>query len=125
MALTPQFANPHGQGSQTVFPQSLNATAAMYHTLDAAAEVIVTGQTGRKIVVSQVIWSYNSAPTGGAITITDGTVTISWDVTAAGWGECTFTPPLAFTAGASVTVTAADPGGAIVSKLTVIAYVQQ
>ena len=125
MAHTPKFVNPHGQGSQTVFPQSMNAAAAMYHTADAAAEVIVTGQAGRKIVVSQVIWSYNSAPTAGAITITDGTVTLSWDVTAAGWDECTFTPPLAFTAGASVTVTAADPGGAIVSKLTVNAYVNQ
>lgn len=125
MALTPQFANPHGQGSQTIFPQALNASADMYHTLDAAGSVIVTGQTGRKVVVEQVIWSYSGAPTGGAITISDGTITLSWDVSAAGFGECTFSRPLAFTAGASVTVTLADPGGAVVSKLIVVAYVNQ
>ena len=125
MALTPQFANPHGQGSQTVFPQALNAAAAQYETLDAAAVVTVTGQTGRKVVIEQVIWSYSAAPTGGAITIADGTITLSWDITAAGFDQCIFARPLAFTAGATVTVTLADPGGAIVSKLVVVAYVQQ
>ena len=124
MALTPQFANPHGQGSQTVFPQAMIAAAAQYETLDAAATVTITGQTGRRVTVSQVIWSYSAAPTGGAVTIADGTTTLSWDVTAAGFDECTFSPPLAFAAGATVTVTLADPGGAIVSKLIVNAYVQ-
>ena len=122
--LSPKFVNPHGQGSRTNLPQCIDASAAQYDTLDAAAVVTITGQAGRKIVVSQVIWSYSSAPTGGAVTIADGTTTLSWDVTAAGPGSVSFTPPLAFAVGATVTVTVADPGGAIVSKLVVNAYVQ-
>lgn len=125
MALTPQFVNPHGQGSRTIFPQAMIASADQYHTLDAAGTVAITGQAGRRIIVEQVIWSYSGAPTGGAITIADGTITLSWDVSAAGFGECTFSPPLAFTAGATVTVTLADPGGAVVSKLIVNAYVHK
>lgn len=125
MALTPQFVNPHGQGSRTVWPQAMIASVDQYTTLDAAAVVTVTGQAGRKVVVEQVIWSYSSAPTGGAITITDGTTTLSWDITAAGFDECTFSPPLAFVTGANVTITLADPGGAIVSKVIANAYVQQ
>jgi len=123
MPLTPQFVNPHGQGSKTIFPQSMIAAAGQYTTLDNAAVVTITGQTGRRVVVEQVIWSYSAAPAGGAVTITDGTTTLSWDVTAAGFNECTFKPPLAFAAGADVTVTLADPGGAIVGKIIANAYV--
>lgn len=125
MALTPQFVNPHARGSRVIQPQSMIASIDQYATLDAAATVTVTGQAGRKVVVEQVIWSYSAAPTGGAVTITDGTVTLSWDVTAAGFDQCLFSPPLAFAAGTNVTVTLADPGGAIVSKLIVNAYVEQ
>ena len=122
--LAPKFVNPHGQGSRTNLPQCIDASANQYATLDDVAVVTITGQAARKVVISQVIWSYNSAPTGGAITIADGTTTLSWDVTAAGPGSVTFTPPLAFAVGANVTVTIADPGGAIVSKVIVNAYVQ-
>lgn len=125
MALTPKFVNPFGQGSITNLPQCIDVSADQYSTLDAAAVVTITGQTGYKIIVTQVFWSYNSAPTGGAITITDSTTTLSLDITAAGPGSITFTPPLAFAEDATVTVTLADPGGAIVSKVFVNAYVQK
>ena len=125
MPLTPKYANPHAQGSRIIFSQCIDASVDQYATLDAAAAITVTGQAGLKVIVSQIIWSYNSAPTGGSITITDGTITLSWDVTAAGFDQCTFVPPLAFTESADVTVTAGDPGGAIVSKLIVNAYVQK
>lgn len=123
MALTPQIVNPNAQSSQFVYPQAIDASADMYTTLDAAAAVTVTCPTGKKVVISQVIWSYSSAPTGGAVTITDSTTTLSWDVTAAGPGSVSFTPPLAFAKSTNVTVTVADPGGAIVSKVVVLAYV--
>ena len=124
MALTPQFVNPHGRGSKTTQNQSMIAAAAQYETLDAAAAITITGQTARRVVVEQVIWSYSAAPANGAVTITDGTTTLSWDVTSAGFGQCTFSPPLAFAVATNVVITLADPGGAIVSKLIANAYVE-
>lgn len=127
MPLTPQFVNPHAQGSRTILPQSLDADVNQYATGTggAAAAVTVTGQTGRKVIVSQVVWSYSAAPTGGAVTITDGTTTLSWDVTAAGPGTVTFAIPLAFAVSTNVTITVAGGGGTVVSKLVTSAYVQK
>jgi hypothetical protein len=91
-----------------------------------AATITITGQTGRPTILSQVDWSYSSAPTGGNIKVQDGSTTI-WevDVTAAGPGFKTFTPPLSITPGANMVITLAAPGGAIVGKVDCYAWVEQ
>ena len=128
MALTPQFVNPHGQGSRTTWKQPMIASGDQYGTLDAAVAITVTGQTGRRVVVTQVAWSYNSAPTGGAVTIQDSdgspVTYFSLDISAAGPGSFTFEPPIALPSGLNAVITLADPGGAIVGKLFVNAHVQ-
>lgn len=125
MALTPRFMNPHARGSRTIQPQSMAVLPDQYATADGATVITITGQAGRCIVVEQVVWSYSASPAGGSVTIADGTTTLSWDVTSGGFDQCVFSPPLAFAAGATVTITLADPGGAIVGKLVANAYVEQ
>ena len=130
MALTPQFVNPHGQGSQTVFPQAMAASGDQSSTGagGASTAITVTGATGRKVVIRQVAWSYDAAPTGGSIAITDSAgspVTyFSLSVTAAGPDGWIFSPPIALPVSLNAVVTLAAPGGAIVGKLFVNAYVQ-
>ena len=123
MPLAPPFMRPN-PNADFVFPACMSASVDQYATAAGAAVVTVTAPTDQKVIIDQVIWSYNSAPTGGAVTITDGTITFSWDVTAAGPNAITFSPPQAFLKGANVTVTLAAPGGSIVGKVIVLAHVQ-
>jgi len=58
------------------------------------------------------------------VSLADGTTTISLDITAAGFNQVTFVPPLDFAVSQTVTVTLAAPGGAVVGKLLVNAYVE-
>lgn len=131
MALTPQFINTHAQGSQRVFPQAIPASGDQSATGagGAATAITVTGQSGRNVCIKQVSWSYSDTPTGGSITIADSAgspVTyFSLHVTAGGPGGWTFSPALSLPAGLNSVVTLAAPGGAIVGKLFVNAYVEQ
>ena len=129
MALTPQEYGGAGQGTNLIAVTCLPADANQYSTLDAAASVTITGTTGKKVIIRQVVWSYSAAPANGALTITDGqgspTTYFSVDITAAGPGSITFDPPIAMPVSLSPVVTLADPGGAIVSKLWVNAYIER
>ena len=126
MALTPIFVNPHGQGSRTIWKQSVDASAAQETTGagGASSVVTITAAAQRKIEVGQVFWSYDAAPTGGGVTISDGTTSLTWAVTASGFDSVTFDPPLAFAVGTNVVVTLAAPGGSVVGKLIVNAWVR-
>lgn len=74
-------------------------------------------------VLPAVVWSYSAAPTGGALTVTDGTSTyFQITITAAGPG---FIAPLNFQMqeNASMVLTLADGGAAVVGKLNAYPYV--
>ncbi len=76
----------------------------------------------RPHIIAQVFWSYSGAATGGRLTITTGSsVVFDVDITAAGPGSQTFTPPLCCFAG-SETVIRLYPGGSVTGKLCVNAY---
>ena len=129
MALTPKFVNPHGQGSRTVFPQTILASPDQTATgsAGAATAITVTGQSGRSIFVRQLAWSYSATPTSGLITVQDsaGTPATYFDlhVTEGGPDGWVFSPPLGLPSGLNAVVTLAAPGGAVVGKLFVNAYV--
>lgn len=128
MALTPAFINPHGQGSRTVVSFSVPGSGDQKATGTAgnATSITVSGQTGRNVIVRQVAWSYSAAPTNGEITVTDGTTTyFTLHVTAAGPDGWIFSPPLSMPKGLDAVVTLAAPGGSVVGKLFVGAYVEQ
>ena len=50
------------------------------------AIVVIAAQAGLRNTATYLLWSYDAAPTGGQITITDGEVTITLYVTTAGPG---------------------------------------
>lgn len=125
MAVVPLMSNPNGGGAKLDFPFAVADDAAYSATGagGAATAIVLTGVTGKPILLSQVAWSYSAAPTGGAITIADGTISRTLDITAAGPGFWYFDPPLSFTAGATLTVTLAAPGGAVVGKVSVVTWI--
>lgn len=94
--------------------------ATVTSTAGAAAEMTLAPGTGLAIHVGSVHWSYSAAPTGGGLTLTDGTTAIDFHITAAGPGSMVFDPALRFAAGATVTATLAGGGGAVVGKITQI-----
>lgn len=79
---------------------------------------------GYSIVVGSVSWSYDTTPTGGAITVSDGTTSISHKVSAAGPNSITFNPPLLFADTTAVTVVAAAGGGAVIATAHGCGYKQ-
>lgn len=128
MALTPPFVNASSQGARKVTPFPIPADGNQKETGTAgnATTITVTGQSERNVIVRQVAWSYSAAPTNGGVTITDGTTTyFDLHVTAGGPDAWIFSPPLAMPEGLSAVVTLAAPGGAVVGKLFVNAYVEQ
>ena len=131
MALTPQFVNPHGQGARTVLPVVTLGSGDQSATGSAgnATTVTVTGQAGRRVIIRQLGWSYSAAPSNGSIMVADSAgspVTyFSIHVTDAGPDGWVFAPPLALPTSLNAVVTLAAPGGAVVGKLFVSAYVEQ
>jgi len=92
----------------------------------ASAITIVApaASSGRFILIERVDWSYSAAPTGGRLTITDGTSTFfDIDITAAGPGFAEVYRRI--TKETNAIVTLAAPGGAVVGKLNVVARLIQ
>ena len=72
-------------------------------------------------VISGIAWSYSAAPTGGALTVANGTTTVfSVEITAGGPGFFTFDPPLIGSPGSSLTITLAAGGSGISGKLNLL-----
>lgn len=67
-------------------------------------------------VLKSVVFSYDLNPTGGSLTITDGSNVEKIDIATAGYGEWVFDPPKKFAADTAVTITLAA-GGAGVSGI--------
>lgn len=97
-------------------------TASGTHT---AATITYALASGVSHVISGIAWSYGSTPTGGNLSITDGsTVVWSMDITSAGAGFIPFQPPKMGTAGSQMLVTLADGGAACAGKVSVAAHWQ-
>lgn len=88
-------------------------------TSGASATVTITAPgAGLYILVERIEASYSAAPTGGRITVNDGTNNIfDLDITAA--GPSAFVPERLIGPNLGVTVVLAGGGGSVVSKVNV------
>lgn len=103
-----------------MLPDSVSKQAVSYNAAASGSDSVVSlaAATGVTNVVDWVTWSYATAPTSGALTITDGTTSFSIDVTASGPGQLLFGERgWGAVAAAAVTVTLAD--GTAAKKLSV------
>lgn len=92
-----------------------------YATAAANTAVVVTvaALPSQQHVLAGVAWSYSATPTGGKLTIADGSTTVlEVDITAGGPGSL-YLPPLGGTTNTALVVTLAAGSGAVVGKLTV------
>jgi|ERR1051326_2029544 hypothetical protein len=86
----------------------------------AAAKTYAADSTGMH-VISQILYSYSTTPTGGRLTVEDGSgnYIVDVDLPAGGPNSINFTPPLEGTINTAMIVTMAAPGGSIVGKLNI------
>jgi hypothetical protein len=105
-------------------PPSVAVAAGDAHApaANTAAVVTLAAAAGQAHVLAGVVSSYDAAPTGGTLTIADGTTTLAWSVTAAGPAPVTFPVPLRFAVGAQVTVTLAAGGSGVTGKLSLLGH---
>lgn len=74
-------------------------------------------------VLSGLAYSYSAAPTGGRLTIADGSETVlDLDITAAGENTIEFKPPRKGRANRAMTVTLAAGGAGITGKLNTLGH---
>ena len=71
-------------------------------------------------VLREVAWSYDLTPSGGSLTISDGTLTWKLDITGAGPNSFQFDPPVKFAADTTVTITLASGGTGVSGVLSTI-----
>lgn len=82
----------------------------------AAVVTLAAVDTFTRHLVHRVIWSYDTDPTGGKLTITDGgTVIGEWDITRSGPGSLHFSTP--FAKNSAVVITLAAGGSGVQGKL--------
>lgn len=109
-------------------PSTSGSTADVHAPAGATAAVLTyAAVTGKRHIISQVIWSYDTAPTGGALTIQDvsGTTIFSINISAAGPGFITFDPPICGAANnTAMIVTLASGAGAVVGKVNARHWVE-
>lgn len=87
----------------------------MPYATNTGAAASFTMQPGKFIGPGTVYFSYNSTPSGGGLTITDGVNTLSVDITQGGPG---FLPIGTFYSTGTITFTLASGGGGVVGKVT-------
>lgn len=98
----------------------VSATAAV----NTAVVVTINGVASQAIRITSLSWSYNSAPTGGVITVVVNAVTIlQLDVTAAGPGFVELPPGgLECALGQSAVITLTAAGAAVAGRVNVSSY---
>lgn len=111
-----------GEASQKytfVAPSILHGRHAQVGADNEIVTVTVAAQVGQRTAMTYLLWSYDEAPTGGQITITDDEVTITLFVTDAGPG---FIPleSVAFAENAAVVATLTSGGAAIAGSLALL-----
>ncbi len=106
-----------------------SAVAAIAGVAGAAGGAATLGLSapgaGYAWTVGMVRWGYDAAPTGGGVTVSDGTTSEAVPITAAGPGFMPYDPPIQFKDNGAVTITLAAPGGSVVGKLGVSAWIQK
>lgn len=115
-----------GEKVKSSLPSAAVAIAGVTGSAGGAATLgLAAPGAGYAWTVGMVRWSYDAEPTGGGITISDGTTAESYPITAAGPGFLPFDPPAQFKDNGAVTITLAAPGGSVVGKVGVSAFVQK
>lgn len=89
-----------------------------------AAVLSYSASAGVAHGVFDITWSYSAAPTGGRLTMADGSDTIlDIDITSAGPGQVRFDKGRRGHSGRAMTITLASGAGAVVGKLNASHYV--
>lgn len=120
--------DPTNAGIRRVFqypaPAHSGNMSAATGANSAAVVSLAADTTGdRPHVVSEVWWSYSGSPTGGRLTVQDGSGTQrDFDITAGGPGFMPFNPPLSFAVGQAVTLTLAAGGAGVTGKVGCTAW---
>lgn len=105
-------------------PASVAVSAGDAHApaSNTAAVVTLAAAAGQAHILAGLVSSYDGSPTAGTLTITDGTTTFVWSVTAAGPAPVSFPVPLRFAVGAGVTVTLSAGGSGVTGKLNLLGH---
>lgn len=107
---------------QTISPFS----SGDVHVPNAATAAVVTLNAGGALVanvIAGVAYSYSATPTGGKLTIADGSETVlDLDIPAAGEKVINFIPPRKGRPNRSMTITLASGGGSVQGKLAVLGH---
>lgn len=81
----------------------------------AAGVITVLAVQDKRHTLHKLVWSYNTTPTGGRITVTGGLNALDLDVSNAGPGSLSIN--YVCTVNTNMVVTIASGGGAVVGKL--------
>jgi hypothetical protein len=106
----------------TRIPSAANVVEDGTGSTTAPVTSVINPGAGKAACVGQVSWSYSADPTGGSITLSDGTTTLAWYVAKAGPGFIVFNPPVRFAVGATVTGTVADGGNGVNRSIHVVGW---
>lgn len=88
---------------------------------NTAAAVTYPADEGRSHVITGIAWSYDALPTGGSLTVKDGTDTVFViGITSKGPGAIEFPEPKKGGRNKSMTVTLAAGGEGVTGKLSVL-----
>lgn len=106
-------------------PTPRNFAAANYHGPAANTAAVVTyaaAGAGIYHVIDQIICGYSGAPTGGRLTIEDGSGTTVWsiDIPAAGPQTFTFPEGIRGSANTALIITLAAAGAGVSGKVNVL-----
>ncbi|MBX7106628.1 MAG: hypothetical protein K1X57_21315 [Gemmataceae bacterium] len=99
-----------GEKVTTLVPSAAVAVEDGTGSSTAPVTSTITPGTGKSACVGSLSWSYDSDPTGGSITLTDGTTTLAWYIKTGGPGFLVFNPPIRFAVGSPVVGTIAQSG---------------
>lgn len=87
------------------------------------AEIVYAAETGKRHVITGPIYSYDALPSGGSLTVKDGTDTIlAVSINNFGERQLVFEKPMSGTPGQSMTITLAAGGAGVTGKLTIPAH---
>ena len=113
------------RGHMAIGPRNMSPALTHAPAANTAAVVTLSAVAGRRHVIAGLYFGYDSAPTGGALTITDdGNTVFQVPITSEGLGFLPFDPPVQGTAGKAVVVTLAAGDSGVSGKLNLNAWTE-